>query len=419
MDVVKDLVAKRPDMWALQIAREGQRFQINDFIHCVPSVSNVYLIKTAEGDIQINAGMGFEAPTIAKELAPVRSGPLPYLILTQGHVDHVGGVAQLRQPETKVIAQKNNADCQADDQRIKTVRNIQSSTWFPMQTATLHAPNTAPMQDVPKPDILVDDRLDLTLGGLDLELLSVPGGETVDSLAIHLPQHRIVFTGNMFGPLFPHFPNLCTIRGDRYRFAEPYLSSLRRVRDLEPELLITGHFEPIVGRDLIRTCLDRLHDAVSYVHQTTLDGMNAGKDIFTLMREVKLPDHLYVGEGYGKISFVVRTVWEQYMGWFKARATSEMYAAQPADIYADLAALAGVDAVVALGRSKFDAGDPETAQLLAEVALAKAPDDRGALALSLDAHRALLVRTDPPNFWEAGWLRAHVAKLEKAVGGAA
>jgi alkyl sulfatase BDS1-like metallo-beta-lactamase superfamily hydrolase len=402
-------------MWSLQMAREGQCFQINEFIHCVPAVSNVYLIKTAEGDIQVNSGMGFEAPTIAKELEPIRSGPLPYLILTQGHVDHVGGVRLLRQPETTVIAQKNNADCQADDERIKVVRSIQSSTWFPMSVAALKSPEAAPLQDVPRPDILVDDRHDFTLGDLDVELLSVPGGETIDSLAIHLPQHRIVFSGNMFGPLFPHFPNLCTIRGDRYRFVEPYLASLGRIRDLEPELLITGHFDPIVGRELIRTCLDRLHDAVAYVHQMTLDGMNAGKDIFTLMRKIRLPDHLYVGEGYGKISIIVRAIWEQYMGWFKARATSELYSVQPADLYAELAELAGVDAVVALGRAKFEAGDPEAAQLLAEVALAKAPAARGALSLSLDAHRTLLDRTSPPNFWEAGWLRPNIGKLEAAL----
>ncbi|MDA0191390.1 MAG: glycosyltransferase, partial [Proteobacteria bacterium] len=73
-----------------------------------------------------------------------------------------------------------------------------------------------------------------------------------------------------------------------------YLESLRRVRALEPELLITGHFEPIAGRELVGTCLERLDRAVDYVHRSTLEGMNAGKDVFTLMREVQLPTELYV-----------------------------------------------------------------------------------------------------------------------------
>src|SRR5579863_9227560 len=114
MDPVRRLVEERPDMFALAQASPGKLFQVNELIWCSPGVSNVYLIKTAAGDIQLNAGMGVEAPTHKAELAPVRSGPLPYLILTQGHVDHVGGVSQLRAPETKVIAQRNNAACQED-----------------------------------------------------------------------------------------------------------------------------------------------------------------------------------------------------------------------------------------------------------------------------------------------------------------
>ena len=84
-----------------------------------------------------------------------------------------------------------------------------------------------------------------------------------------------------------------------------------------------GRFDPIEGRDLIRACLDRLEKAVDFVHTETLKGMNAGKDIWTLMREVQLPPELYVGTGYGKVSWAVRTIWESYMGWFKAQATSD------------------------------------------------------------------------------------------------
>ena len=76
----------------------------------------------------------------------------------------------------------------------------------------------------------------LSLGGLDLELYSVPGGETLDALLIYLPQHKILFSGNAFGPLFPHIPNFCTIRGDRIRFAIPYLDMCKKVLELNPVL---------------------------------------------------------------------------------------------------------------------------------------------------------------------------------------
>ena len=45
---------------------------------------------------------------------------------------------------------------------------------------------------------------------------------------VWLPQRRIALVSNLFGPLFPHFPNFNTLRGDRYRFAEPYLDAVAR-----------------------------------------------------------------------------------------------------------------------------------------------------------------------------------------------
>ncbi len=423
-DPVRALVAERPTMFDHRFAGMKPSFAVNDFIHGVEAISNVYLINTSDGDIQINSGMGFEAATIRDQLAPYRKGPLPYLILTQGHVDHVGGAAQLRQPETKLVAQQNNPECQKDDERIGGARNRQSQIWFPAPNKNnekMQEKVGFVVQDRPKPDVTFDDRMEIDHGGVKLELLSVPGGETVDSTAIHLPDHGVVFSGNMFGPLFPHFPNFGTIRGDKYRYPELYLASLRRVRDLEPEILVTGHFLPVVGKDLIRTCLDRLHDAVTYVHQTTLDGMNAGKDIFELMREISLPEELYVGQGYGKVSFCVRTIWEEYMGWFHGMRTSQLLSVQPEHVAGELATLAGVETVIGRAQDALNIGNAERAMALLEAALAAEPENAKAHALSVKIHEALL---DAPhgaeNFWYAGWLRHQItAAKEGRPGGKA
>ena len=41
------------------------------------------------------------------------------------------------------------------------------------------------------------------------------------------------------------------MRGDRYRDAHTFIESVETVRHLRPEVLLTGHFEPIVGVDVI------------------------------------------------------------------------------------------------------------------------------------------------------------------------
>lgn len=416
MDPVKQLARERPDFFANRPAHRETPIQINDFIWMSPGLSAAYMLVTSAGRIIINTGMGFEAPTHKQAFDSVCPGPTPYILLTQGHVDHVGGVQLFREAGTQLVAQANNGVCQRDDERIRDVRTRQAYIWFKAAldaSAKLATQRPgAVTQDVPVPDIVFQDRYRIELGGLDIELLSVPGGETIDSCAIWLPQHKILFSGNMFGPLFPHFPNFNTIRGDKYRFVEPYLDSLRRVRALAPEMLITGRFDPVVGADLIAQCLDRLDAAVDYVHRQTLEGMNAGKDIWTLMREIQLPPELYVGQGYGRVPWAVRTLWESYMGWFKAQATSELYPTQACEIHGDLVALAGIDAVVARGRERLQAGDMEGGELMAEAALAHDGDDRGALQLSLDCHLALLERSGAENFWETGWLRTRIADLQ-------
>ncbi len=426
MDVVRRLVESRPDFFANRPAHPGQAIKIREFIWQSNGLSNAYMVVTPAGRVIINTGMGFEAPTHKRHFDAVCAGPTPYILLSQGHVDHVGGVAHFREPGTRLIAQRNLPQCQRDDLRIKKVRESQAAIWFAEVFAAVResqgpaaAASAAPpaaLQDTPVADLSFEDSHTFELGGLRFELHAVPGGETIDSCVVWLPQHRILFSGNLFGPLFPHFPNFNTIRGDRYRFVEPYLESLQRVRALEPELLITGHFAPIEGAALICTCLDRLEQAVDHVHRRTLEGMNAGRDIWTLMREIDLPPELYVGQGYGEVRWAVRTIWEQYMGWFKAQATSELYPTQAREIHADLVALAGPAAVVERGRGKLAAGDPESAMLLAEAALAHDARDQGALGLALAANRALLERSGGGNFWEVGWLRTQIRRLEQERG---
>ena len=60
----------------------GER--INDFIVLSEAYSNCYLLQTAEGNIQVNAGMGLEAPVIKRNFDDFSDAPVRYLILTQG-----------------------------------------------------------------------------------------------------------------------------------------------------------------------------------------------------------------------------------------------------------------------------------------------------------------------------------------------
>ena len=239
-----------------------------------------YLLLTDRGRVIVNTGMGFEAPHHKRVFDAIRRGPTHYIITTQGHVDHVGGVDLFREDGTTYVAQQNNQACQADDARIRALRMRTAGIWFDTlgtdaRRIATENPGVPMRQAEPVPDITFDQLLELDVDGLRLELHAAVG-ETIDSAIVWLPERRTALISNLFGPLFPHFPNLNTLRGDRYRFVEPYLESVRTVRALRPEVLVTGRHDPIVGEDLIDASLARLYGAVDYVHQRALEGFNAG-----------------------------------------------------------------------------------------------------------------------------------------------
>ena len=388
-------------------AQPGPAVPITPFIYMSAGTSNSYLVTTEDGDVLINSGMDFEAPVHHRKFAAVSEGPLRYILLTQGHVDHVGGVGEYREDGVQVVAQRNLRRGQEDDRRIPGYRYWRNKVFFGRGVRV-----TAP--DPVVPDIAFDLDYSFELGGLRFELHSAPGGETIDNACVHLPQHDILFSGNILGPLFPTFPNLYTIRGDKYRFADAYIETVEMLRDLQPEMLITGHFDPITGREHIARELTRLRNAVAYVLEETLRGMNAGKNPYELMREIRLPAGLEVDERYGKVAWGVRGIFEAYGGWFHFDSTAELLADAPSSINAEVAALAGADALAARARELLDAGDPGGAIRLAEMALAGEPRGRDALEVYRDAHQALLADAGT-NMWDLRWLRRQIRGAERLL----
>jgi alkyl sulfatase BDS1-like metallo-beta-lactamase superfamily hydrolase len=411
---VDRLIDERPGRELLTPVYDDPAHPVTDFLYRSGGTTAAYMLVTGAGRVIVNTGMGYEAPHHKRVFDAVCPGPTPYIVTTQAHVDHVGGVALFRQPDTRYLAQANNAACQHDDARIAPLRIRTAAIWFDIsgrraREIATENPGVPMHQDTPVPDLTFDHSLEFSVGGLDIELISTPGGETIDSSIVWLPAHRIALISNLLGPLFPHFPNLNTLRGDRYRTVEPYLAAIRTLRALEPAMLVTGRHEPIVGAALIDSSLARLHDAVDHVHRQTLAGMNEGKDVLTLMTEIHLPDELRVGQGYGTVPWGVRTIWESSMGWFHLRSTTELYPLEPAAATAELVDLAGPDAVVDRARALLAGGDPVTAIHLIEAVLHRRGDTgnapAGIVGVMIDAHRTLLDNGGDVSFWENGWLR--------------
>lgn len=406
---------ERPGADSVAACRGEPAVDLGDGIHMSPGLSNTYVLSTGDGRVVVNTGMGFEGPLHRRVFDAVEDSPIHSVILTQGHYDHVGGADCFLEDGTEVIVQSNFAQWRADNERLEAFRSRNAAfAWLDAILAamayakSLGVGTTA--QASPEPTTTFSDRLDLSIGGRELVLLSVPGGETTDALVIWLPDSRTALTGNVFGPLFGHVPNLVTMRGDRYRDALAYVDSLDRVLSLGAERLLTGHFDPIVGADRIAEEINAMREAMQSVHDRTVDGMNAGADVYTLMREVRVPDHLDIGEGYGKTSWNVRAIWETYAGWFHHRSTTELYSVPQSVIAADIVSLVGADALVRTALDRLGAGEPVAALHLTDIVLSVDPEHAGAREVATRATQVLLSESE--NFWERAWLTRSVARLE-------
>ena len=257
-------------------------------------------------------------------------------------------------------------------------------------------------------------------GGVVFEVLSTPGAEGADNISLWLPQKKILFSGDFFGPLFPQFPNIFTMRGEKIRKPIEYIASLNLLLALEPDVIIPSHLNPTVGAVEIREGMLRIRDAVQYVHDETVAGMNTGKTVYELMRDIKLPTQLELVQNHGRVDWAVKSIWEYYMGWFHYDSTTELYPVPVGDVYADLAETVGNESLLDLSRGYLKQQEPVKSLHILEIVLAGDPGNKTALALRQQALELLLVWAENglQNDYEIYWLKSRLAATADQLSGA-
>ena len=366
-----------------------------------------YLVKTDGGSVLVDPG-GAAAPESALRQLSQR-WPVRAILLTHGHHDHIEGIAGwTKDKDIPVIGQREMADFIAHTNRLGGFESrrlaIQSGRPLPEnagETAATPLPAT----------VLFDKSHSLESGGMRFELYHA-GGETPDQAVIWVPELKAVFIGDNY---YTSFPNLSTLRGSPPRPALGYIQALEKALSLEPEVLLPGHGDPLLGRDNIRRKLTKYRDAVRYVYDAVVAGMNQGKDARTLAQEITLPPDLRLPEAFGRVSWSVRGIFEGYAGWFDENPSS-MYALPPSSIGPELARLCGgADVLAKRALELAQSGDEVRALHMTDIALAASPDHRPTLEARLAALRSLLAKCR--NSIEANWLRYGIRTAEAKLKG--
>ena len=173
---------------------------------------------------------------------------LRWAINTHCDYDHTGGNGALKAalPQVEIMAQIEDVPRVQDIQRLIDERygEFRRTDGFDDPPET-----TRYLRSVSDP-VPVDRALaggeEFDLGGRAVTVLHTPG-HSPGHVAVHDPTHRAWMIGDatlgesvLFADGSPAFP-------PTYRDTDPYLHSLRRFRDLDPELLLTAHYPVYEG----------------------------------------------------------------------------------------------------------------------------------------------------------------------------
>ncbi len=354
-----------------------------------------------------------EAQAVWADFQKLTDKPISALVYTHNHADHTyGGLGFVPDGDVPVYAHATT------EYYINRVLNIirpaiatRSSRMFGTylevgDTGFVNAGigprlgiggNSTNAPGIIRPTLTFEDRLETTIAGVEVEMVHAPG-ETNDQIFIWIPSKKLLLPGDN---IYRTFPNLYTIRGTPYRDVTQWVESLDKMIALEPEFIAPGHTRPLKGKEFIRETLTAYRDAIQYVHDQTIRGINKGLTPDELVEFVKLPEHLgthpFLLEHYGTVEWSVRSIYAGYLGWFNGDA-ADLSRPPPAERSKAITDLAG-GPVPALEAAKeaLENGQHKWAAELAGHVLRASPTLVEAAQVKASALRALGYASTSPN----------------------
>lgn len=352
------------------------------------SVSNVSMIVGNDGVVIVDTGMMLDdAGRIATAFRKYSDKPVKAIIFTHSHGDHTGGAAAfLGKERPQIWAHKNFGSearpLVAGGVTFQTVRGARQAGFklppeqrinngiapvrYPKRGGRVFASGEKTMPT----HFLTRDRKTIEVAGIELELVSSPG-ETNDQLFVWYPAGKVLFAGDNF---YRSFPNLYAIRGTPNRSVRLWAESLGKLADHDAVALVGGHTNPVLGTSEVKQILNDYRDAVQFIHDKTVEGMNKGLTPDELIEYVQLPERLankdYLQPFYGHPEWGVRSVFSGYLGWFDGNPTN-LFRLSPKSEAERVAKLAGgTDELLKAATDALATDDNQWAAQLADYLLA-------------------------------------------------
>lgn len=188
--------------------------------------------------------------------------PLTTMFVTHAHWDHVGGHAYFRSltPRPQFYGRGNY---QEEFEKEFNGPDIFAKQFFGERFSS---------EDVLsyKPDITIDNRTDLNIGGSKVELIPARGGETHDAMLIYLPDEKVMFMGDV---IMPYLGAPFAEEGD----LQGLLDALDTVVSRNPQHLLHGH-EPLTRVFNSPVILGHLKTDLAWLRDQVLTAIRRGDE---------------------------------------------------------------------------------------------------------------------------------------------
>ncbi len=171
------------------------------------------------------------------------------------------------------------------------------------------------------PNHLVSETTEATIAGLRVQMVPAPS-DADDNITIFFPDLGVCVNNLVWPALF----NVFAIRGEPYRDPRVLISGLDQILSMNPEYLVGAHGPPIVGKDTISAGVIDARDALQYLWDQTVRGVNRGLTQGELIEFVQLPDFFersyLTQQNYGLVEHHVRQIHNGLVGWFDGEESS-------------------------------------------------------------------------------------------------
>jgi glyoxylase-like metal-dependent hydrolase (beta-lactamase superfamily II) len=202
----------------------------------------VYLWRDGDELTLIDTGTPGSGPAIEEAIGSLglTRAAVRHIVITHGHEDHAGSAAEIRAWHgATVYAHGADAPIVRGERRRDepVITDFERPYWE--RVAAMGVPSMVIPPATVDVELVGGERLDFGDGA---QVLSIPG-HTAGSIAVHLPEHGVLFAGDSAACL----PETGVIPGAFNTDRAALLESFRVLTALDPDVLCVGHGTSVVG----------------------------------------------------------------------------------------------------------------------------------------------------------------------------